>query len=171
MRPVLRIRIRIRMRISPEQHVFGPPGSGSGSISQRYGSGSFYQSKNSKKNLDFYCFVTSFWLLSLENDVDVLSKSNTRYTEKLFYKLVFSLASWGSMMKIAESGYESGSISQRHGFADPDPHQNDMDPQHWMIPYLAEDLLADVPGSHLHGGFLSSRRLLSGLVSASAHDI
>jgi hypothetical protein len=24
----------------PDQHVFGPPGSGSGSISQRYGSGS-----------------------------------------------------------------------------------------------------------------------------------
>ncbi len=25
----------------------------------------------------------------------------------------------------------SGSISQRHGSADPDPHQNVMDPQHW----------------------------------------
>jgi hypothetical protein len=24
-----------------------------------------------------------------------------------------------------------GSISQRHGSADPDPHQNVMDPQHW----------------------------------------
>ena len=32
------------------------------------------------------------------------------------------------MMKIA--GSESGSISQRHGSADPDPHQNVMDPQH-----------------------------------------
>ncbi len=31
--------------------VFGPPGS----VSQRYGSGSLYQSKNSKKDLDFYC--------------------------------------------------------------------------------------------------------------------
>ncbi len=31
------------------------------------------------------------------------------------------------------SGSESGSISQRHGSADPDPdaHQNVMDPQHW----------------------------------------
>jgi hypothetical protein len=27
----------------PDPHVFGPPGTGSGSISQRYGSGSFYQ--------------------------------------------------------------------------------------------------------------------------------
>ena len=26
----------------------------------------------------------------------------------------------------------SESISQRHGSADPDPHQNDMDPQHWF---------------------------------------
>ncbi len=33
------------------------------------------------------------------------------------------------MTKMA--GTESGSISQRHGFADPDPHQNAMDPQHW----------------------------------------
>jgi hypothetical protein len=34
------------------------------------------------------------------------------------------------MMKIA--GSESGSISQRHGSADPDPdpHQNVMDPRH-----------------------------------------
>jgi hypothetical protein len=34
------------------------------------------------------------------------------------------------MTKIAGSG--SGSISQRHGSADPDPHQNVMDPQHWI---------------------------------------
>ncbi len=32
-------------------------------------------SKNSKKNLNFYSFVTSFWLLSLKNDVKVPSKS------------------------------------------------------------------------------------------------
>ncbi len=32
------------------------------------------------------------------------------------------------MMKTEGSG--SGSISQRHGSADPDPHQNVMDPQH-----------------------------------------
>jgi hypothetical protein len=37
------------------------------------------------------------------------------------------------MTKIAGSGSESGSISQRHGTADPDPdpHQNVMDPEHW----------------------------------------
>ncbi len=33
-------------------------------------------------------------------------------------------------MKIEGSGSESGSISQRHGSADPDPHQNVMDPEH-----------------------------------------
>jgi hypothetical protein len=36
------------------------------------------------------------------------------------------------MMKREGSG--SGSISQRNGFADPDPHQNVMDPQHWLPP-------------------------------------
>ncbi len=42
------------------------------------------------------------------------------------------MASWRSMMKIEGSGTASGSrsISQRHGSADPDPHQNVMDPQH-----------------------------------------
>jgi hypothetical protein len=40
------------------------------------------------------------------------------------------------MTKIAGPGSASGSISQRHGSADPypdpDPHQNVMDPQHWL---------------------------------------
>jgi hypothetical protein len=39
------------------------------------------------------------------------------------------------MMKIEGSASESGSgsISQRHGSADPDPHQNVMDSQHWCV--------------------------------------
>jgi hypothetical protein len=44
-------------------------------------------SKYSKKNLDFYCFVTSFDFLSLKNDVKVPSKSNMQ--ENIFFKLVF----------------------------------------------------------------------------------
>ncbi len=44
------IRLRIRILISP--------------------------SKNSKKNLDSYCFATSFWLFSSENYVNIPSKSN-----------------------------------------------------------------------------------------------
>jgi hypothetical protein len=35
------------------------------------------------------------------------------------------------MTKIAGSG--SGSISQRHGSEEPDPHQNVMDPEHWFV--------------------------------------
>jgi hypothetical protein len=64
----------------PDPHVFGPPGSGS--TSQRYGSGSgsFYHhaKKNStaKKNLDSYYFVNLLDFLSLKNDVNVASKSN-----------------------------------------------------------------------------------------------
>jgi hypothetical protein len=33
-------------------------------------------------------------------------------------------------MKIERSGSASGSINQRHGSVDPDPHQNIMDPQY-----------------------------------------
>jgi hypothetical protein len=39
---------------------FGPPGSGSGSVSQRYGLRLLSSSKISKQNLDFYCCVTFF---------------------------------------------------------------------------------------------------------------
>jgi hypothetical protein len=45
-----------------DPHVFGPPGSGSGSISQRYGSGSgsfYHQVKIVRKTL----FPTALWLL------------------------------------------------------------------------------------------------------------
>jgi hypothetical protein len=44
-------------------------------------------SKNSKKNLDSYCFVTSFDFLSLKNDVNVPSKNNKQ--ENFFFKLIF----------------------------------------------------------------------------------
>ncbi len=59
-------------------------------------------------------FVTFFFFLSLKNDWNVPC---------------FLLASWRSMRKIAGSG----SISQRHESADPDPYQNVIDPQHWLI--------------------------------------
>jgi hypothetical protein len=56
------------------------------------------------------------------------------------------LASWRSMTKTAGSGSESGSgswfesgsgyINQRHGSANLDPHQNVIDPKHWLpVPY------------------------------------
>jgi hypothetical protein len=53
-------------------------------------------------------------------------------SRKTFLNSFFLLASSRSMLKIA--GSRSGSISQRHGSADPDldsdPHQNVMDPDH-----------------------------------------
>jgi hypothetical protein len=70
---------------------FGPPGSGS--TSQRYGSGSIWirilpsACKNSKKNLDSFYFVTLFDFLSLKYDGNVASKSNKQ--KKLVKKLVF----------------------------------------------------------------------------------
>jgi hypothetical protein len=52
-----------------DPHVFGPLGSGSGSF--------HLQAKIvRKKNLDSYCFVTSFGLFIVKNDVNVPSKSN-----------------------------------------------------------------------------------------------
>jgi hypothetical protein len=46
------------------------------------------------------------------------------------------------MTKIAGSG----SISQRHGFADPDPgpHQNVMDPEHWKKTRIVTTLTVGV---------------------------
>jgi hypothetical protein len=34
-------------------------------------------------------------------------------------------------LKVDDKIEGSGSITQRHGSADPDPHQNVMDPQRW----------------------------------------
>ncbi len=93
-------------------------------------------SKNSKKNLDFYSFVTSFWLLIFEKWCKSTFKKY--YAAKLLKNFCFLLASWRSMMKIegswSASGSWSGSICERHGSADPDPDpfQNVMDPEHWM---------------------------------------
>jgi hypothetical protein len=64
------------------------------------------------------------------------------------------------MMKIegSGSGSASGSISQRHGSADPDPHQNVMDPEHcylghWESMYLQDKTRAYhemSQGEHVH---------------------
>ncbi len=77
-----------------------------------------------------------FDFLSLKNVVNVFSNSNK---QKNFFKISFLLVSWRSMTKIAGSGSESGSISQRQrsGDSDPDPHQNVMDPQHWLEQYAS----------------------------------
>jgi hypothetical protein len=109
---------------NPDPYVFGPPGSGS--INQRYGSGSLYH----QAKIVRIAFIPTvlrllFDLLSLIIVVNVPSKSNGR---KNFKKLVFLLESLRSVTKIAGSG----SICQRRGSTDPDPHPNGMDPQHWL---------------------------------------
>jgi hypothetical protein len=58
------------------------------------------------------------------------------------------------MTKIAGSGSESGSISQRHGSADPDPHQNVMDPEQcFQEYYLKWRVLEFFLGLLLHFGY------------------
>jgi hypothetical protein len=59
----------------PDPHVFGPPGSGSSS--QRYGSGSgsfYHHAKIVRKTL-IPSFFTLFDFSSLKNDVNLASKS------------------------------------------------------------------------------------------------
>jgi len=68
-----------------DPHVFGPPGSGS--ISQMYGSGSFYnQAKKVRKTLIPTDLWLSFDFLSLKNDLMYLQKVISR---KTFFKVVF----------------------------------------------------------------------------------
>jgi hypothetical protein len=56
----------------PDPHVFGPPGSRSGSISQKYGSRSFYHLvKIVRKALIYNVLCLLFDFLSLKNDVNV----------------------------------------------------------------------------------------------------
>jgi hypothetical protein len=52
------------------------------------------------------------------------------------------------MTKIAGSG--SRSISQRHGSADPDPHQNVMDPEHCQKHTDPTDLDPDADQEHCY---------------------
>jgi hypothetical protein len=72
----------------PDPQVFGTPGSGSGFICQRYGSGSgsgsgsFYH--QAKKNLDFYCFVTYFLLFIFENDIRTVHIPSRSKKKKTF---------------------------------------------------------------------------------------
>jgi hypothetical protein len=97
-------------------------GSGSGSCS---GSESFYHhAKIVRKTLIPYYFVTLFDFLSLKNDVNVASKSNKQ--KKLWRKIIFfadilKVNDENIRIRIQDPGSRSGSISQRHGSADPDP--------------------------------------------------
>jgi hypothetical protein len=80
--------------------------------------------QNSKKNLYFYCFVTSVWLFIFEEWCKCTFKKNKQKTR------FFLLASWRSLTKRAASI----SVSQRYRSADtnPDTYQNLTDPEHWF---------------------------------------
>ncbi len=102
-------------------YIFGRPGSGSVSF--------YHQAKIVRKILIPTVLLLLFDFLSLKKDVNVPSKRNKQKN-----LISFLLASWRSMTtKIG--GSTSGSISQSHGSADPDPdpHQNVMYPQHWIF--------------------------------------
>jgi hypothetical protein len=73
-----------------DPYVYGPPGSGSGSFSQRYGSGSFHQqAKIVKKNLIQTVLQLLLDFLSLKNLVNVPSKTRKVISRKLFFYYFF----------------------------------------------------------------------------------
>ncbi len=115
-KPVLRIRIRIRIR-NPDPHVFWPPRSGSGSISQRYGSGSksgsfYHQAKIIRKTL-IPTALTSFWLFIFQNDVNAPSKRNKQKTRiRIRIRIRIHSEAW---IRGSRSG--AGSTPKCHGSA------------------------------------------------------
>ncbi len=70
--------------------------------------------KKRKKNLDFYCFVTSLWLFICEEWCKCTSVPDPHPDSEDPY--VFR---------------PPGSVNQRYGSEDPDPYQNVTDAQHW----------------------------------------
>ncbi len=116
-------------------NVYESQCSGSGSTSQGYGSGSSYQqTKIVRKTL----IPTVLWLLldflSLKNDVYIPQKVISRKTFLFIYFFVGVLMVNDENSRIRNRiRIRFGSISQRHGSADPDPdpHQYVKDPEHW----------------------------------------
>ncbi len=102
----------------PDPHVFGPPGSGS--ISQRYGSGSFYHSASKvRKTLISTVLRLIYDFLSLTNEINVPSNSNK---QKLFFVDVLKVTDKNSRFRIRihyleEWIRESGSVPKFHGSA------------------------------------------------------
>ncbi len=128
---------------------FGPPGSASEAViisTIRIRILFHKQAKKLRKTL----ISTVLWLLydflSLKNDVNVPSKRNKH--KNLEKKNYFLLASWRSLMKRAGSGAgsASGSVSQRCGSDDPDPHQdpyqNVTELEHCQISWFKEITMA-----------------------------
>ncbi len=120
----------------PDPHVFGP--FGSGSISQRYGSGSFYHhAKIVRKTL----IPTIFDFLSLKNDVNVPSKSNKQKikTKNLFFVGILKANDENSRIRIRD--------------LDPDPlDRGRIQRKTWCVgPYAGFDYITSpyVPPPHI----------------------
>ncbi len=128
---VLRIRIRIRIHKS-ELYGSGP--------------GSFYhQAIIVRKTLiPRYCFVTSLWLFVFEKwcKCNVPSKSNKQinFGKKYFFDDVLKITDESSRIRIQIRIL--GSISQRYGSADPDPHPDPY--QNFMDPHSATLLITNI---------------------------
>ncbi len=108
----------------PDQHVFGPPGSGFGSISQRYGSGSgsfYHRAKIVRKTLIptiLWLFLTFYlWKMYLQK---VISRKNKN--KNLFFVGILRVYDENSRIRIrihlSEAwirGSGSGSTPKCHG--------------------------------------------------------
>ncbi len=71
-----------------DPYVFGPPGSVSGSISQRHGSGFFYrQAKIVRKTMIPTVLLILFDFLSLKNYLNVPPKINNHNNKKICFLL------------------------------------------------------------------------------------
>jgi hypothetical protein len=111
------------------------------------GSGSFYHlaiivRKTLIPTVLWLLFVLTFYLWKMMSMC--LEKVIREKTKKIFFCIL------KANDEKARSGSTSGSISHRHGSADPDPHPNVMDPQHWnfeiIFTLLWRNHLSDIYG-------------------------
>ncbi len=91
--------------------------------------------QKSKKNLDSYWFVNSFWLFIFENDVHLPSKSNKQ--KSIFYIFVGILGRSITKKQDPDPHPDPDPYldtlvkGMDPQIPDPDPPQNVMDPQNW----------------------------------------
>jgi hypothetical protein len=82
-----------------------------------------------KKNLDFYCFVTSLWLFISEERCKCNFKKGISL--KTWWKKIIFFVVDILKVTVKKSRSESGSLSSRYGSKDPNPYQNVADPENW----------------------------------------
>ncbi len=85
-------------------------------------------SKNRKKNLDSYCFVTYSWLLIFEK----WCKYNCKKYGTVISKKTLKTKLLVAILKVTRNGSEPGSVNKMYWSPDPDLYQKITDPQHWL---------------------------------------